>query len=155
MFDLGNAESAISHKETKSVTTITYTGDDGKVDVKVPLLPAIGQTYNIALETAGFTATVNSDGTYTVSDNANIESEKWQNAVTNTMIQVTANGSIHSSYKETTMTITGSNILYSSSTEEQIDAAYADYGEITALRQEIRGLNHDMRNLKAETPQKG
>ena len=126
MFDLGNAESAISNKETKSVTTITYTGDDGKVDVKVPLLPAIGQTYNIALETAGFTATVNSDGTYTVSDNANIESEKWQNAVTNTMIQVTANGSIHSSYKETTMTITGPNILYSTSTEEQIDAAYAD-----------------------------
>ena len=119
-------ESAFSSKETKQVSTITYTDDTGRYDVKLPLLQAIGQSYSIALDVDGYTATVNSDGTYTVSDNSNTTSGEWDNAVYNNVIQVTGNGSINSSYKETSITIDYNNIIYATTEDADIDAFYED-----------------------------
>lgn len=120
----GNVDSAITSIESKQVTTVTYTGDDGRLSVQLPLLPAIGQTYELTLDQAGYTATVNSDGTYTIIDNNTYENA--DGTYTNTIINVTANGSVNSSYKETTLVMTDddSNILYSTSSEAEIDEAY-------------------------------
>ena len=119
----GDVDSAITAIESKQVTTVTYTGDAGRVDVKLPLLPAIGQTYEVALG-EGYKATVNSDGTYTIVDTNSVENA--DGTYSNTVINVTANGSINSSYKETTLVISDKedNIIYSTSSEEEIDAAY-------------------------------
>ena len=60
--------------ETKQVSTLTYTDDSNKtVSMRLPLLPAIGQTYEIELDKEGFVATVNSDGTYTVRNTRNTQ----------------------------------------------------------------------------------
>ncbi len=121
----GNVDSAITNIESKQVTTVTYTGDEGRISVKLPLLPAIGQTYELTLDQAGYTATVNSDGTFTIVDNNTYENT--DGTYTNTIINVTANGSVNSSYKETTLIMSDddSNILYSTSSEAEIDEAYA------------------------------
>lgn len=121
----GNVDSAITSIESKQVTTVTYTGDEGRISVKLPLLPAIGQTYELTLDQAGYTATVNSDGTFTIVDNNTYENT--DGTYTNTIINVTANGSVNSSYKETTLIMSDddSNILYSTSSEAEIDEAYA------------------------------
>ncbi|SCY34555.1 flagellar hook-associated protein 3 FlgL [Butyrivibrio sp. INlla14] len=121
----GNVDSAITNIESKQVTTVTYTGDEGRISVKLPLLPAIGQTYELTLDQAGYTATVNSDGTFTIVDNNTYENT--DGTYTNTIINVTANGSVNSSYKETTLIMSDddNNILYSTSSEAEIDEAYA------------------------------
>ena len=118
-------QSGIASLETKQVSTLTYTDDDkNAISVRLPLLPAIGQTYEIELDKDGYVATVNSDGTYTVKNlNAVNNSD---GSYTNTVINVTANGSVNSSYKETTIVISSDddNIIYSTSEESEIDAAY-------------------------------
>ena len=114
--------------ESKSVSAITYTADDGKpTTVNLPLLPAIGQTYEIQLNEEGFKATVNSDGTYTIYDERYIENT--DGTISGNVVQVTGNGSVHSSYKETTLTIGYRNIIYSTTGEAEIDAAYEDLYE--------------------------
>ncbi len=123
----GEIESAQTSKETRQVSTITYTSDAGQVQIKLPLLPPIGQTYEVSLDEAGFTATINSDGTYTIVDhNYNTNND---GTVSNTVIQVTGNGSINSSYKETTLTIGPENIIYATSSEQEIDDAYSALAE--------------------------
>lgn len=114
--------------ETKSISAITYTAEDNKpVTVNLPLLPAIGQSYQIELNEDGFRATVNSDGTYTIVDER--IAENADGSTSQNVIQVTGNGSINSSYKETSLTIGYKNIIYSTSSEEEIDAAYIDLEE--------------------------
>ena len=123
----GEIESAQTSKETRQVSTITYTSDAGQVQIKLPLLPPIGQTYEVSLDEAGFTATINSDGTYTIVDhNYNTNNDGTES---NTVIQVTGNGSINSSYKETTLTIGSENIIYATSSEQSIDDAYSALAE--------------------------
>jgi flagellar hook-associated protein 3 FlgL len=123
----GEIESAQTSKETRQVSTITYTSDAGQVQIKLPLLPPIGQTYEVSLDEAGFTATINSDGTYTIVDHNNNTNN--DGTVSNTVIQVTGNGSINSSYKETTLTIGPENIIYATSSEQEIDDAYSALAE--------------------------
>ena len=129
----GDVESAITSIESKQVTTVTYTGDDGRISVKLPLLPAIGQTYEMELDKAGYTATVNSDGTYTIIDNNRVDNN--DGTYTNTVINVTANGSVNSSYKETTLVISDEddNIIYATSSEDEIDKAYEKLYEGKAM----------------------
>ena len=79
----------------------------------------------MTLDQDGYTATVNSDGTYTIKDNRSVYNS--DGSYTNTIINVTANGSINSSYKETTYEFNGDsldNIIYATSTEEEIDSYY-------------------------------
>ncbi len=127
-------QSGIASLETKQVSTLTYTDDDkNAISVRLPLLPAIGQTYEIELDKDGYVATVNSDGTYTVKNlNAVNNSD---GSYTNTVINVTANGSVNSSYKETTIVISSDddNIIYSTSEESEIDAAYEKLSNGEAL----------------------
>ena len=118
-------QSGIASIETKQVSTLTYTDDNkNAISVQLPLLPAIGQTYQIELDKNGYVATVNSDGTYTVKNTNNVENS--DGTYSNTVINVTANGSVNSSYKETTLVISSEddNIIYSTSEESAIDAAY-------------------------------
>ena len=117
-----NVDSAITTLEESKISTITYTGINGRKQVHLPLLPAVDQSYTINLPEAGYTATVNSDGTYTVINNSS--RDNGDGSYSNDIIQVTGNGSVHSSYVETTITIDSSHIIYKTSTEEEIDKAY-------------------------------
>lgn len=123
-----NVDSAITSLESTQVSTITYTNPEGTTPkvVKVPLLPAIDQSYTIGLTDDGYTATVNSDGTYTVTNNSKIEN--GDGSFSNEIIQVTGNGSVYCSYVETSITIDSDHMIYKTSTEEDLDEAYNDLG---------------------------
>ncbi|MCR4832839.1 MAG: hypothetical protein K5900_04625 [Butyrivibrio sp.] len=118
-------QSASTSVETVSESTITYTdtvdGTATQTTVTIPLLSAIGQTYTITLD-GTHEATVNSDGTYTIKTTTAVSED--DGTTSNVVINVTSNGSIHSSYKEYSLTIDTDNIIYSTTSEEEIDAAY-------------------------------
>lgn len=117
-----DVQSAITALETKQLSTITYTGKQGVQTVQIPLLPAIDQSYTIELKEDGFSATVNSDGTYTIiNENGTENSDRTSS---NEIIQVTGNGSVYCSYLETSITIDDEHIIYKTSTEEELDKAY-------------------------------
>jgi flagellar hook-associated protein 3 FlgL len=122
-------DSAIAAIETKPLSTITYTPTVGAkpVSVDVPLLPAIDQTYTINLDKDGFTAVVNSDGTYTIKNN--VATVNDDGTYSNDIVQLTGNGSVHTSYRETTVEINPDRILYRTSSAEDIDEAYNDLVE--------------------------
>lgn len=120
-----NIESGTASTETVQKTTLTFTNEQGeRVSFKLPLVDAIGQTYNMKLEYDGriATAVINSDGTYTVTDGS--VTNNADRTVTRNIINVTANGSVYSSYKETTLEIPSSNIIYTTTSEEDIDEVY-------------------------------
>ncbi|WP_051545178.1 flagellin N-terminal helical domain-containing protein [Butyrivibrio sp. MC2021] len=113
--------------DSRSVSAINYNADGKNYSVNLPLLPAIGQTYQIQLNEEGFKATVNSDGTYTIIDER--YTENADGTTSNNIIQVTGNGSVSSSYKESTLDIGYQNIIYSTTGQEEIDDAYMDLYE--------------------------
>ena len=93
--------------------------------MNVPLLPAVGQSYEVTLDIPGFVATVNSDGTYKIVDTNTLNNS--DGSTSNTIINVTANGSVSSSYRETLISFDGDsqkNIIYSTTSEADIDAMY-------------------------------
>ena len=113
---------AITHIENRGVSTITYTSKGTQQTFNLPLVPAIDQTYRMTIPGSGFTATVNSDGTFTLVGNTT-----YTNADGTTgrdVINVTANGSINSSYYESTLEIDPDHIIYSTTTEEIKDEYY-------------------------------
>ena len=112
-------QSAIVSKHETSVTTLTFS-DGENTEVTMPLLGPIGQQYTVEVDN-GFIATVSGDGTYKIEKET--DEDEYENS-TKTVLQVTANGSIHSSYTETTIKIDPEFILYSTSTDDQIDEAY-------------------------------
>ncbi len=153
----GNIESAITSKSTMKVTTVTYTDDDSQKTIHLPLLPAIGQTYEISLEKEGFSATINSDGTYTIRDNNEVIN--GDGTYSNVVINVTANGSIYSSYKETTVDISSldGNIIYKTTMEEDIDKHYNKLytGESMAVLNADTGevlLSEELKNKLSTLP---
>ncbi len=111
-------DSAIANIQERSISTITYTSGTTVKTVDVPLLPAIDQTYTINLEDQGYQVTVNSDGTYTLTDTATSDVHE--------VVQITGNGSVYSSYMETSVTIDQDHIIYQTTSEEDIDKAYED-----------------------------
>jgi flagellar hook-associated protein 3 FlgL len=120
----GNIDSAITAIESRQISAIAYTSEQGVYNLELPLLPAIGQSYTMNLDIEGFTATINSDGTYTIVDGNRVEYP--DGTYTNTVIQITGNGSVNSSYKETSFEIDAAHTIYSTSGEAEIDAAYED-----------------------------
>lgn len=118
-----NVDSAITAVESKDVTTVTYTTDAGRVTVDVPVLPAVDQTYSISLD-GRYQATVNSDGTITLT-NVTL-TDNGDGTFSNEVVQITGNGSVHSSYMETSLEIEPDKIIYGTSSEAEIDAAYED-----------------------------
>lgn len=118
-------DSAITTIDQTHFSTVTYTGASGvPKTVNVPLLPAIDQSYTINLTDEGFTATVNSDGTYTIINNN--KTEYADGSHSNEVIQLTGNGSVYCSYVETSITIDSDHMLYKTSTDEDKDNAYND-----------------------------
>ncbi|MBR4669457.1 MAG: hypothetical protein IKO84_02540 [Butyrivibrio sp.] len=116
--------------ETVQKTTLTFTNDNGeRISYKLPLVPSIGQSYKMTIENAGRTATavVNSDGTYTVTENDNTFNPDG-NYSTN-VINVTGNGSVYSSYKESTLDINGANLIYTTTSQEDVDNVYKTLDE--------------------------
>ncbi len=112
---------AIASIEDRAISTITYTSGTTVKSIDVPLLPAIDQTYTVDLkgnDGTKYIATVNSDGTITLTDDnaSNVHD----------VVQITGNGSVYSSYQETSIEITGSNIIYKTTSEQEIDAVYED-----------------------------
>ncbi len=103
---------------TRGISDIAYNNGNGVTTVSIPLLPAIDQTYELTIDT--FKITVNSDGTYTVKNNSTTGNPDGTEGVE--VINVTSNGSVRSSYYESSMNI--ENIIYSTTTEEEKDAAY-------------------------------
>ena len=122
-----NVDSAITEIQTKPVSTITYTSVSGQNTVELPILPAIDQSYTMELGDSGFVATVNSDGTYTLTNT--FPSYNNDGTYSNDIIQVTSNGSVKTSYLETSLEIGEANILYATSSEAEIDEAYEDLTE--------------------------
>ena len=119
-------DSAEAELETRTVSKVTYTNGKGAVPTEfyVPLLPAIDQSYNINLDKDGFVATVNSDGTISIVDTG--RTFNTEGTYTNVVVQMTENGSVYSSYLETSLRIEEKNVLYNTSTEQEIDDAYID-----------------------------
>lgn len=116
--------------ETIQKTTVTYTNDNGeRVRFKLPLVPAIGQTYTMKLENGGrvATAVINSDGTYTITDGSTTTNS--DGTLTKNIVNVTTNGSIHSSYKETSLEIGANNLIFTTTPEEKIDEIYKNISE--------------------------
>ncbi len=155
-----NVTSGYVTMDSVQQTTITYTNSAGQqVQYKVPLLSAIGQTYSMAIEYNGNTAvaTVNSDGTYTIIDDN--ETDNGDGTTSRNIVNVTRNGSIHSSYVETTLEIGPSNIIYSTTDETAIDDVYKDIDEnptgvvvwLNAATGELL-LNEEMTNKLSTLP---
>ncbi len=120
-----NVASGVVTSETVQKTTLTFTNDDGeRVSFKLPLVPSIGQTYTMKLEngTRAATAVINSDGTYTITDDE-VKSND-DGTYTRNVINVTANGSVYSSYKETSLKIDPAHLIYTTTTQEDVDAVY-------------------------------
>jgi flagellar hook-associated protein 3 FlgL len=113
-------KSAVVSMQTTSVSTLAFSDEDGNNETTVPLLGPVGQQYKIDVDN-DFVATVNGDGTYTIEKETS--QDEYENR-TKTVLEVTANGSMHSSYKETTIVIDTDHIIYSTSTEDEIDEAY-------------------------------
>ncbi len=113
-------QEAIVATDTTSISTISFS-DGTNTTTSVPLLAQIGQEYTISLED-DYTATVNSDGTITIVKDT--DDDEYGNS-TQTVLQINSNGSMHSSYKETTIEIDTDHILYSTTSEDDIDAAYS------------------------------
>ncbi len=151
----GFVDEAETSLEAKNVTTITFTGDKGQTTIKLPILPAIGQTYEFNLDVAGYVARVNSDGTFTIEDSRYIDN--GDGTTSSTVINVTGNGSIHSSYKETTITMDPTEIIYSTSSEAEIDDAYSRVADgssmavLNALTGEVL-INEKIRNRLSTLP---
>lgn len=125
-----NVASGLTNIESVQKTTVTYTNAAGQqIQYTIPLLPAIGQTYTMDLEYNGNTAvaTVNSDGTYTIVDN--VVTENNDGTTSRNIVNVTGNGSIHSSYVETTLNIGAENIIYTTSDDAEIDDFYNKINE--------------------------
>ena len=121
-----NVTSGFVSFETAQKTTVTFTDEGGqRVSFKMPLVEAIGQTYSMAIEYNGraATAVINSDGTYTITDG--VSTDNSDGTVTQNIINVTGNGSVYSSYKETTLLIGPENVIYTTTSEEDIDEIYA------------------------------
>lgn len=114
-------KSAIVSMHATSVSSIEFS-DGENTDTTIPLLGPIGQEYTIDLDNE-FVATVNGDGTYTIVKETDYD--EYDNK-TQTVLQVTDNGTIHSSYKETTIQIDPDHILYSTTTDDDIDEAYRE-----------------------------
>ena len=115
---------AITRLEDRGVSTITYTSKGTQQTFELPLVPAIDQTYQMTVGGSGFTATVNSDGTFTL-----VSDSTYTNADGTTgkdVINVTSNGSINSSYYESSLEIKPDYILYATTSEAEKDAAYDD-----------------------------
>lgn len=155
-----NVASGITNIESVQKTTVTYTNASGQqVQYTIPLLPAIGQTYTMDLEYNGNTAvaTVNSDGTYTIVDN--IVTENGDGTYSKNIVNVTGNGSIHSSYVETTLEIEPENIIYTTSDDAEIDDFYNEINDqptgsvayLNAVTGEIL-LNEELTNKLSTLP---
>ena len=155
-----NVASGITNIESVQKTTVTYTNASGQqVQYTIPLLPAIGQTYTMDLEYNGNTAvaTVNSDGTYTIVDN--IVTENGDGTYSKNIVNVTGNGSIHSSYVETTLEIEPENIIYTTSDDAEIDDFYTEINDqptgsvayLNAVTGEIL-LNEELTNKLSTLP---
>ncbi|MCR5099817.1 MAG: hypothetical protein K6B41_00520, partial [Butyrivibrio sp.] len=117
--DIATAVCTIS---TTSISTVAFS-DGTNTSTTIPLLKAVGQQYTITNETAG-TITVNSDGTFTYRIATDDDATDTLGTTADTVIQVFANGSIKSSYSETSLEIESSNILYTTTSEADVDAAY-------------------------------
>lgn len=155
-----NVASGITNIESVQKTTVTYTNASGQqVQYTIPLLPAIGQTYTMDLEYNGniAVATVNSDGTYTIVDN--IVTENGDGTYSKNIVNVTGNGSIHSSYVETTLEIVPENIIYTTSDDAEIDDFYNEINDqptgsvayLNAVTGEIL-LNEELTNKLSTLP---
>ena len=155
-----NVASGITNIESVQKTTVTYTNASGQqVQYTIPLLPAIGQTYTMDLEYNGNTAvaTVNSDETYTIVDN--IVTENGDGTYSKNIVNVTGNGSIHSSYVETTLEIVPENIIYTTSDDAEIDDFYNEINDqptgsvayLNAVTGEIL-LNEELTNKLSTLP---
>lgn len=139
-------------------TTIRYTGEDGNpVEIGLPIIPAIGQYYTMDINQDGQKAnvTVNSDGTFTIREATTTSND--DGTTSQYVVQVTANGSVHSSYKETTLTINNDHILISTDTQDKIDSAYCnlDDGTDSAYLNAVTGeilLNKALSNKLAALP---
>ena len=113
-------QQAIVSMNKTSVSTISFS-DGANTTVTMPCLGPVGQQYKVEVDN-GFTATVNGDGTFTLEKAT--DKDEYGNE-TKTVLQVTGNGSMVSSYKETTIKIDSDHILYTTSSEDEIDEAYS------------------------------
>ncbi|WP_051656763.1 flagellin N-terminal helical domain-containing protein [Butyrivibrio sp. AE3004] len=128
-FDIptGLKSGMVSMHET-SVSTIDFS-DGTNTHVTMPLLGPVGQQYKVDIVdkyggvTTDYSATVNGDGTFTIEKET--DDNEYGNP-TKTVLQIATNGSVHSSYRETTIKIDPDHILYSTSTDDEIDDAYRD-----------------------------
>ncbi len=108
--------------EKTTVSKVEYTPAGGsQVTYDVPL-PAPGEApYTMKLQ-GGYTATVNTDGTFTINkDGVGLEPDQDE------VVNLSRNGSIHSSYMETS--IQPDQVLTKLSSEAEIDQAYKDLDE--------------------------
>ena len=122
--------------ESRAVSSITYNNGSDEMSLELPTLPAIDQSYTMKVtgkkgdDDAEFDVTVNSDGTFTVVYSPEDEDDS-DNKVEKEYVNVTSNGSIYSSYRETCYTIDNDHIIYSTTSEAEKDKVYEDLSKVT------------------------
>ena len=132
---VGKATASLSESK---VTEIKYTAGVGTASgniqqtVKIPLTDETKQPYTIDLG-GGYIATVNTDGTYTLTDQMQgptaPPAAAPNDATVQSVVEITTNGSIYSSYVEKSLTV--DSVLTNTSTEQNVDDAYKNLAEGT------------------------
>ena len=120
-------ESASATISTASMSTVSFSVNNSATPpvavadtITVPVTGAVDQPYTMSVKSTNgttYTATVNTDGTYTVSGASGVDD------VAN-IVQLTANGSAHASYQEHTVSVSG--VISSTTKEADIDSIYTN-----------------------------
>ncbi len=113
----------VSSVEDRAESKITFTTDTGQETISIPVLPAIDQSYEMTVGSTGFIARINSDGTVTMEREMSTP-HNTDGTKSREVINVTSNGSIHSSYYESYLDIKAENIIYTTTSEKDKDKAY-------------------------------
>lgn len=137
----GAADYELKYREPMTVPAVSTVSEtaNGEVLAQITMTPEnTSRTFAVVLPTeageanavhisgggSAYTAVMNSDYTFTITqDGTSTDSNGNQYK---DVIQLNKNGSVHSSYREYTLTASAANILDEHSSEAQIDAAYED-----------------------------
>ncbi|MCH4193336.1 MAG: hypothetical protein LKF52_13590 [Butyrivibrio sp.] len=114
----GAVKSASANISAETISTVSFETGAGADSIKVPVTGAADQPYTMSINSTkgnAYAVTVNTDGTYTLTSGT---------TGTYNVIQLTANGSAHASYQETTVDIAADHMITSKTSEADIDTIY-------------------------------
>ena len=136
---LGDKLSASANISDLTTSTISFTSNGTTETIQIPITGNTDKPYTVAVSNGsppatGYTVTVHTDGTYTIRNTTSLASSTGDNVV-----NLTANGSVDSSYVEKAATCAG--VITSSMTDSEIDAIYKDLADSSSTNANSYYLN--------------